>query len=33
MSLLNKKVKVKGGGRLFANLGERVGAYSGKGAY
>ena len=31
--LLFKKVRVRGGGRLFAILAERVGAYSREGAY
>ena len=33
VSLLFKKVKVRGGGCLFATLAERVGTYSGEGAY
>ena len=33
VSLLFKKMKVRGRGRLFAILAERVGVYSGEGAY
>ena len=33
MKVKVKKVKVRGGGRLFAILAERVDAYSGEGAY